>query len=371
MKRGKNDKQYFNDEEVFYEFEGKKKGKLLPTIIVLLVLSAFALFFLANNTNLLDNFLDRAKTVTDSNEVSMDKDFATGLRLASLERYDEAISYFEKVNFNKLSEADQELVLMTYLYSGNEQKALDLKEEIDEEIINVLLENDDLEKLKELETDSKLIHFEIAVLDNDYERIIELKDAERLEKDTRRANAIANAYYQLGHIEEAINFTAMMAHAGVNMWKTDNKMSENIELTREEVVKDDNGKSMLLNVIILFLFVIFLAFIVRFLIINRNTIKEEINARKGKNKSFKGKKKKKKGKGKSENRIKKTKKKKRINENDEQEENDEENEDKKTEDDENEKTDIDEHEDETLEDVSEKDENLDDKYSYYYEEEDE
>lgn len=281
-KRRRSQKHYFDDEEVYYEFEGKKKGKILPTIIVLLVLSAFSLFFVANNTNLLDDIFNRTVVSIGESEVSMDKDFATGLRLASLERYDEAISYFEKVNFNKLSEADQELVLMTYLYSGNEQKALDLKAEIDEVIIKVLLENEDLEKLKELETDSNLIKFEIAILDNDYETIIALKDVERLEKDTRRANAIANAYYKLGNTEEAINYTAMMAHAGINMWETDNKVPM-VETADEKVIVE-NESSGFLSSIMYFLFGAFIALFAHFVILNRNNLKEVVSTKKAKKK---------------------------------------------------------------------------------------
>src|SRR5690625_1352811 len=173
-------------EEIEYEFINKrKKRKLSPVLLIILgVIGVFSLFVF---TDFFDELIDKGGfTLNEDKEVAMDKDFATGLRLASLERYDEAISYFEKVKFSRLNEDDQQLVLMTYLYSGNEQKALDLNKEIDEEIINVLLKNNDLEKLKKLVTDSELIAFEIAVLDNDYATIIELKDAERLEKDSRR-----------------------------------------------------------------------------------------------------------------------------------------------------------------------------------------
>lgn len=255
-----------------YEYEGKK-GKALPTIIVSIVVLALAVFFLANKTDILDGIIGGSEIVKDNGkEVAMDKDFAKGLRLASLERYDEAISYFEKVNFNRLNEDDQQLVLMTYLYSGNEQKALDLNKEVDEEIIRVFLKNDDLEKLKELETDSNLIAFEIAVLDNDYETIIELKDAERLEKDSRRANAIANAYYQLDQTEEAVNFTALMASSGVNMWEAEQKVINDNQqtLSPEETTKEN--KSSFLGVLLLFVFIIAFVFLIYLVIVNRKRI---------------------------------------------------------------------------------------------------
>ncbi|RKJ27534.1 hypothetical protein D7X33_42935, partial [Butyricicoccus sp. 1XD8-22] len=117
----------------------------------------------------------------------VDKDFVSGLRLASLDRYDEALGHFEKLKFKDLSDGDKFIVLNAYMQAGQEQKALDLDKGYDKEVINKYLKNGELEKLKELDTDSKLIDFEIAVLENNYEKIIELKDTKGLEKDERRA----------------------------------------------------------------------------------------------------------------------------------------------------------------------------------------
>lgn len=258
----------------------KRMGKLFSALFTFIIIASFGFFFLSNGTSFIDGLLSKKDVVTSDGEVSLDKDFATGLRLASLERYDEAISYFEKVNFNKLSEADQELVLMTYLYSGNEQKALDLKEEIDEEIIRLLLENDDLEKLKELETESDLIKFEIAVLDSDYETIIELKDTPRLEIDERRANAIANAYYQLGELENAINYTALMASSGINMWQIETKAEGNKNVSENKTEEKEEIKTPILGVIFMLVIVLLIAFGIYFVIINKETIKEELQRRK-------------------------------------------------------------------------------------------
>lgn len=356
MKRQGSEKRYYDDEEIYYEFEGKGKWKRIVLTIAFVVFGAFAFLFVVNNTDL----LDKAQMITEGNEVSMDKDFATGLRLASLERYDEAIRYFEKVNFNKLSEADQDLVLMTYLYSGNEQKALDLKEEIDEKIISVLLENDDLEKLKELETDSELIKFEIAVLDNDYETIIELKDAKRLEIDARRANAIANAYYQLGQVDEALNFTAFMARGGVNMWVMDDKTIKAEDDGNMNSKGDENGISSL-SKIMYFLFGAILTFIAYFIVLNRNNLKQAINEQKTKNKRFGTKK------------MKKHRKEKIKEETDEEVEKEEVVEEviEEAGDDDYEEIEIIEYEDGTIEErkIRRKDKEFEEKYSYYYEDE--
>src|SRR5690625_1472611 len=112
-----------HDDEIYYEFE-KKRGKALPITIILIVVIGFVVFFLMNNKSLLDGVLDGSKekegTGIKETEAIVDKDFVTGLRLASIKRYDEAISYFEEMNFNKLSEADQFIVLQTYLNNDDE-----------------------------------------------------------------------------------------------------------------------------------------------------------------------------------------------------------------------------------------------------------
>lgn len=274
-------------EEIEYEFINKrKKRKLSPVLLIILgVIGVFSLFVF---TDFFDELIDKGGfTLNEDKEVAMDKDFATGLRLASLERYDEAISYFEKVKFSRLNEDDQQLVLMTYLYSGNEQKALDLNKEIDEEIINVLLKNNDLEKLKKLVTDSELIQFEIAILDNDFEKIIELKDTARLEKDSRRANAIANAYYQTGQTEEAINFTAMMASSGINMWEAEGKVISTDDQSITTNIENEKEKTSLVGVFIFILFILFIGFVIYFIFINKDNIKNELEARRERRRKLK------------------------------------------------------------------------------------
>lgn len=121
------------------------------------------------------------------------------------------------------------------------QKVLDLDITKDVEVIKKLLDVNEMEHLKKLNTDSELITFEIAILENDYDKIIELKDAERMEIDERRANAIANAYFELENIQEAVNFTSLVAHDGINIWKENTSVNDEKEISNKVNTRDSKG----------------------------------------------------------------------------------------------------------------------------------
>src|SRR5690625_308240 len=197
------DKQIY--ERVKKEIEEKEnkrsKNKKLPVSLIIIFTLIIGSFVYVNKDIILDDFFasgteeNNEEFKIEENEVVINKNFEKGLRLSVLNRYDEAIPHFEKLNFNKLKKEDKEIILNVYI-ATNEikhlQKVLDLDDTKDADIVESLLNNDSLNKLKELETESELITFEIAVQENDYETIVDLKDD--VELDERRANAIANAY---------------------------------------------------------------------------------------------------------------------------------------------------------------------------------
>src|SRR5690625_2386692 len=234
------DKQIY--ERVKKEIEEKEnkrsKNKKLPVSLIIIFTLIIDSFVYVNKDIILDDFFASG---TEENEVVINKNFEKGLRLSVLNRYDEAIPHFEKLNFNKLKKEDKEIILNVYI-ATNEikhlQKVLDLDDTKDADIVESLLNNDSLNKLKELETESELITFEIAVQENDYETIIDLKDD--VELDERRANAIANAYYQLDEKEKAVSFSSLMAHDDINVWK-ENKDSSSQEIIVTELNKDTSN----------------------------------------------------------------------------------------------------------------------------------
>lgn len=229
------------------ERESKKSNrKLLPLITVLFVTSIIAYIFVLNKDEILREFLkdnfEKEEIVLENNQIALHKDFVMGLRLSSLGRYKEAIHYFEKLKYNRLTDEEKEILLHVYIEAKEINKALELDISKDADVVRRLLSLNDLEVLKDLNTKSELISFEIAVLDNDYEKIIELKSAERMEIDERRARAIANAYWQLGETEEALNFTSLMSHDGINMWQYEAKETDVYDKVNANI-QSSEGKS--------------------------------------------------------------------------------------------------------------------------------
>lgn len=227
------EKKDANKKEIEYQYvKRQRKGWVLPLVIVLMLIVGLVYFFFINDVELPISTGNSTKVEDEKHD-----DFLAGLRLAALERYEEAVSYFDKVRFNNLDENDKEIIIHAYIMAGKEQKALDLSPESDAEVIRKLLRFNELEKLLELETESELVAFEIAILEQDYEKIVEYKDVEGLVLDARIANEISNAYYQLGEKEEAVNFTSLMTFDDINVWSNEWTGTQRVETKTEVITK--------------------------------------------------------------------------------------------------------------------------------------
>lgn len=172
--------------------------------------------------------------------VSLEETLISGLRSASIQKYSEAVEHFDKLDFGTLEKDDRNAVLFTYLMSSNAQKALDHVPEFDKSIVNFLIAKKEINHLKELQTDSKLIAFEVASLDADHEKIIEYQSAPRMEMDERRTRIIADAYLALNQIDEAYDFAERIDDAALRSYiqkKAEVKDPENKKREKE------NGKS--------------------------------------------------------------------------------------------------------------------------------
>lgn len=227
------EKKDANKKEIEYQYvKRQRKGWLLPLVIVLMLIAGLVYFFFINDVELPISTGNSTKVEDEKHD-----DFLAGLRLTALERYEEAVSYFDKVSFNNLDENDKEIIIHAYIMAGKEQKALDLSPESDAEVIRKLLRFNELEKLLELETESELVAFEIAILEQDYEKIVEYKDVKGLVLDARIANEISNAYYQLGEKEEAVNFTSLMTFDDINVWSNEWTGTQRVETKTEVITK--------------------------------------------------------------------------------------------------------------------------------------
>ncbi|MGE1032496.1 hypothetical protein ACQGS5_22995 [Bacillus sp. GKis3/1] len=164
-------------------------------LIVLLVVAGFAFSNLKNS---------QAASANNVNSLEVNANLINGLRLSAVQKYQDAVLEFDKVDYKKLGKEDKKAVLFTYLLSGKAQKAIDLEQDFAESVVSYYIAVDNLKKVKELKTKNPLINFEIAALDNKHEEVIKLIDQVPL--DGRREGIIVNSYLKLNKSEEAKKF---------------------------------------------------------------------------------------------------------------------------------------------------------------------
>jgi|GEM_PF-3990508 len=130
--------------------------------------------------------------------------FLEGLRQASLQDYQEAARAFEKVDYKKLSRTDQRIVLLSYLFSGQAPKALQLDPTFGEEVASYYSLVNKPDELLRIKSNHPAIQFEQANAKKDYKRVIELQNKVTLDKQRRKT--VITAYLELGQIAQAENF---------------------------------------------------------------------------------------------------------------------------------------------------------------------
>ncbi|MEK4404929.1 TcpE family conjugal transfer membrane protein [Sporosarcina sp. FSL K6-6792] len=219
------------------------------TVLFTIVLSVALVFgflytltdFKFGEANAIANNLDSPHEVnkdgTEKIVLPIDENLILGLRAAAIQKYGDAVKNFDKLDFDELEKADRNAVLFTYLMSGNTQKALDYVPEFDKSIVGYYVVKKELKLLLDLQTDSALITFEVAALNNDYEKVIEYQSAERMEMDDRRAYIIADAYIALGREDEALEFAKSIDDNSLHSYikeKTDAKGMEEEKKEAEE-----------------------------------------------------------------------------------------------------------------------------------------
>jgi WXG100 protein secretion system (Wss), protein YukC len=128
-----------------------------------------------------------------------------GLRLASIQKYEEAAKEFDKVNYKKVkNKYDKKAILYSYLLSGQYEKVLEMEPEFAETTIAYLIANGKEDKIKELKSDEPSVKFEIAYVNKDYKQVIALKDKVHL--DLRRQRMILDSYLKTKDYEGGLKF---------------------------------------------------------------------------------------------------------------------------------------------------------------------
>ncbi|PFM98280.1 hypothetical protein, partial [Bacillus cereus] len=170
----------------------------------------------------------KAETTANSSIVEVNSNLVKGLRLSSVQKYQDAALEFEKIDYKTLGKDDKKAVLFTYLLGGKAQKAIDLEPDFAESIVSYYIAIDNLKKVKELKTKNPLINFEIAAIDNKHEEVIKLK--EKVPLDGRREGIIVNSYLKLNQSEEAKKFAQKVGNKEL-LEKIDNNNTPNNSAT--------------------------------------------------------------------------------------------------------------------------------------------
>lgn len=145
--------------------------------------------------------------ISNAHSITIGTDFYNGLVSASVQKYDKASAEFNKIlleETEKLDEDQKMAMFFTYLVTEQYDKALMVEQDGGESVIAYLMEKDELEEVKNMDSNLPPIRYEKAVLDKDWEQIIQLKDQVR---DTeRRQHDVLEALVMTGDIENAVKY---------------------------------------------------------------------------------------------------------------------------------------------------------------------
>lgn len=159
------------------------------------------------------------------------------IRSASLKDYETAAVHFDSIAYETLSDEDKDVMLLSYLFSDQPEKALELEPSFDEAIASYYVTNRSMEKLRTLAetTDIKVFAFEAAVVDKDYNLLIELKDFVKMKES--RIEIVVNAYVELGKLKEAKVFAE--EQQALELVEKVNQLEEELKAKEEEKDKEN------------------------------------------------------------------------------------------------------------------------------------
>ena len=139
------------------------------------------------------------------------------LRSSSLQYYDEAIVYFDKIDYYSLEDDDKDAMLLAYLFADKSEVAIELEPAFSETVVSYYKATHDMQKIKDVGkiVESDVVDFEVAVSDKDYETIIKLKDKVKMKED--RQEKVVEAYLSLDDVVGANDFVATVDNENLMM----------------------------------------------------------------------------------------------------------------------------------------------------------
>jgi hypothetical protein len=209
------------------------KKKSNKTIFILLALLGFAIIFnlsMGNGANVKNSKKEEVISSEYDNKKQITKDDGKNPKVKTSSKYSDklleayrstllgdskkAIEILETIGYNNLSESDQAVLLSIYEKAGEINKVIDINPKRAKELVNLLVANNQANKLvdiqKLMETKNPYVDFEVAYLEQDWKKVIEIKD--NIDLNGKKEEQIIDAYISLEKFDEGKKFAEMVGN---------------------------------------------------------------------------------------------------------------------------------------------------------------
>lgn len=192
-------KRDMEQSKVIFKFSLVLTAFIVVVGLIVVIVNGFGDSSNKSETKPIDNLVN-----SGVNENQHEEHLLKGIKQASLQNYKQAVIHFDEVDFNLLEKEDKEIVLLSYLFTDQIEKILELDSEFDEVVTSYYVAKENVSMLRQYKDRSDEFKFVLAIEDNEYGAIVDLKD--KVFVDEEREVAIANAYIELEQIEEALEY---------------------------------------------------------------------------------------------------------------------------------------------------------------------
>ncbi|KRT87127.1 MULTISPECIES: hypothetical protein [Bacillus] len=136
------------------------------------------------------------------------ENFYNGLLSASLQNYEDASKYFDQFRegsqSKELEGKEKTAIYFSYLLNRQYEKALEVDPEGAEGVITFMQSKEEIDKIADINSDNDAIKFEKAVLAQQWDEVINLKDKVKDKPD--RQNAVVEALIRTDKLDDAISY---------------------------------------------------------------------------------------------------------------------------------------------------------------------
>lgn len=221
----------------------EKKKSIWDNKYVYLSASALALVILIGNSTGAFDFSkpEEAKAKQEQTEIIPSNKLIGIYRQAITGDKQKALDQLERLGFDNLSKKDQKVMLSLYEETGQPEKAIKLKPEYAEKVVNDLVSNQKYDDLRTLQSkvDNPVVNYEVAYLDKKWEDVVQLKD--KVKMTERRENQLLSAYLHLGRMDEAKKLAAESPELSqkVQDFEMKKKQVEDLKMQVQQVQKNE------------------------------------------------------------------------------------------------------------------------------------